>query len=155
MNTSSPRLTEQDGWLLAALTESAGRLVSLRNLVHDFDWLNRAIPTFDELSFGMARLAAAGYAIVSPSPSGELLFRATPEAMRLRKSATGHPVEAIPAAIGAHHGSDEDRSLGRLPGLTPEALVSAVAAHASWVERWSRPLIRLARLLAWRQGPPR
>jgi hypothetical protein len=87
MIISSPRLTDADGWLLAALTESSGRLVPLFNLVHDYDWLNRAIPTFDDLSFGMPRLVAAGYAIVSESPSGELLFGVTPEAMRLRRSA--------------------------------------------------------------------
>ena len=153
MDTSSPRLTEADAWLVAALTESSGRLVPLRDLVHDYDWLNRAVPTFDELSFGLPRLVAAGYATVSASSSGDLLFGATPAAMRLRRGTTGSPLAAITAAVGADRGAADDRSLGRLTGLTPEALDSAVAAHTSWVRRWSRPFIFLARLLTRWQDP--
>jgi hypothetical protein len=140
---------------VAALTESSGRLVPLRNVIHDYDWLNRAIPTFDELSFGMPRLVAAGLAAVGQSSSGELVLGATAEAMRLRRSADGHPVPAIAAALRASIGSVEDRSLGRLRGLTSEALDAAVAAHASWVDRWSRPLVFLARMLSkWQSRRP-
>jgi hypothetical protein len=153
MNTSPVRLTEADASLVAALTESSGRLVPLQNLVHDYDWLNRAIPTFDEVSFGVPRLVAEGYATVSASSSGDLLIGATSAAMRLRREATGSPVAAIAAAVGASRAVAEDRSLGRLTGLTPEALDSAVAAHGSWVDRWSRPFTFLARLLAKGQGP--
>jgi RimJ/RimL family protein N-acetyltransferase len=150
-STSTPRLTEADGWLVAALTESSGRLVPLPNLIHDYDGLNRAIPTFDELSFGIPRLVAAGLASVGESSAGELVVAATPEAMRLRRSAKGHPVQAIGAALQAMVGQ-EDRSLGRLSGLTSEALDAAVAEHSSWVGRWSRPLVFLARLLSRWQG---
>lgn len=47
-------LTRSDAWLLAALTEGLrdGRPVNLRDFVNDADWLNRLIPTFDEMSFG-------------------------------------------------------------------------------------------------------
>jgi len=152
MIESAPSLTAADAWLMAALTESSGRLVPLQNVIHDYDWLNRAIPTFDDVSFGIPRLVAAGYASASESSSGELLLGATPQAMRLRQSPIGHPVEAIAAALRANTGAAEDRSLGRLRGLTPQALDAAVAAHGSWVHRWSRPLIFLARLLAKRQG---
>lgn len=153
MTTPVPRLTEADTWLVAALTESSGRPVPLRNLIHDFDWLNRATPSYDDLSFGIPRLVAAGYAVVSKSPSGDLLFAGTAESMRLRRSAKGHAAVAIHAALRSATGPVEDRSLGRLPGLTPEALDAAVAAHWSWIDRWSRPLVAIARLLAKRQGP--
>ena len=44
--------------------------------------------------------SAAGLAAVSQSSSGELALGATPEAMRLRRSADGHPAPAIAAALG-------------------------------------------------------
>jgi hypothetical protein len=48
-------LTRSDAWLLAALAEGShdGRAVKLWELLSDCDYLNRAIPTFDELSFGI------------------------------------------------------------------------------------------------------
>ena len=147
---ASPRLTQRDAELLAALTESSGRRVRLHELVHDYDWLNRAIPTFDELSYGMQRLVAAGFASVRSGRDRELDFQATPDAVRLRKAVTGHPASGMSAAIDADAGSG-DRSLGRLPGLTPEALHEAVRAHASWVGRRSRPFLALARVLGWWQ----
>ena len=143
-------MPEADARLVAALTESSGRPVTLRDLVHDYDWINRAVPTFEELSFGMPRIVAAGYAMVGTSRSGELVFRATPEALRLRRAASGNPVDAIATALEAG-GAGEDRSLGRLPGLTQEGFDAAVAAHGAWVARWSRPFVVVARLLArWR-----
>ena len=147
---ASPRLTDRDAELLAALTESSGRRVRLRDLVHDYDWVNRAIPTFDELSYGMQRLVAAGFASVSSARGKELEFQATHDAVGLRKSISGHPTSRIAAAIDVNH-EGEDRSLGRLAGLTQEAFQEAVRAHSSWVERWSGPFVALARVLSWWQ----
>jgi hypothetical protein len=151
MTTPAPRLTNADAALVAALTESSGRPTPLRDLVHDLDWLNRGIPSYDELSFGIPRLVASGYALVSATPTGELLFASTTEALRLRRSTKRHAAAAILEALRSQVGPSEDRSLGRLPGLTPQAFDAAVAAHASWVGRWSRPLVAAARLLAKRQ----
>ena len=66
-----PPLTRSDAWLLAAITES-GRPVDLGGLIHDADWVNRLIPTFDELSYGIPRLASHGYVVVSRSRRGTL-----------------------------------------------------------------------------------
>lgn len=149
---SGTLLTVADASLVAALTESGGRYVPLRNLIHDYDWLNRAVPTYDDLSFGIPRLVAAGYAVTRESSNGGLLFAATPESMALRRSANAHAAVAIPAALRAKIAPIEDRSLGRLPWLTPQALEVAVNEHASWIDRWSRPLVGLARLLDRRRG---
>jgi hypothetical protein len=150
MTTSGPRLTEADARLVIALTESSGRFVPLRNLIHDYDWLNRAVPSYDDLSYGIQRLVAAGYAITSESSTGDLLFAATPQSTQLRRSAKAHPAVAIRAALRTQITPVEDRSLGRLRGLTPQAVEAAVAAHASWIDRWSRPLVALAWLLGRR-----
>lgn len=85
---SHPLLTRSDAWLLAALAEGShdGRPVSLRDFVHDADWLNRLIPTFDEMRFGLPRLVAAGFLIVGYDALEGLVFRATPMATKLRRS---------------------------------------------------------------------
>jgi hypothetical protein len=43
-------LTRTDAWLLAALTDAShdGRFVNLADFVDAYDWLMRAIPTFDK-----------------------------------------------------------------------------------------------------------
>jgi hypothetical protein len=146
-----PPLTRSDAWLLAALTEGSrdGRPVSLRDLVHDADWLNRRIPTFDQISYGLPRLVAAGFATVDG-----YRFRATPKAIALRRTLKSLPSDGLSdvivrmeAALGAKpypEPEDEDRSLGRLSGFEPVDLEIAVRKHGEWVKRWSRPLVAAA-----------
>ncbi len=156
-NVKNPRLTASDGWLLAALTESSrdGRPVTLRWFIHDADWLNRAIPTFDEISYGMPRLVAAGYVTVDG-----LSFRATPKATKLRELVDAGTVtlggvivgmERAVEALGDASQEPEDRSLGRLPGFSPGDLAAAVHEHGAWVERWSRVVV-LPAVAAMRLG---
>jgi hypothetical protein len=151
------RLNRSDAWLLAALTEGShdGRAVTLQDLVHDADWLNRLIPTFDEMSYGLPRLIAAGFMTVGQDVKKGIVFRATPKAIRLRKSVKagtlGGVLEGVGNAVGAAPYPDpeppEDRSLGRLPGLEPEDLDAAVDAHGAWVDRWSKPFVAAAQTL--------
>jgi hypothetical protein len=70
-----PPLTRTDAYIAAALSESDGRRVDLQSLIHDFDWLNRAIPTFDQLSYGIPRLMANGYVDVYRNSRGGLRLR--------------------------------------------------------------------------------
>jgi len=143
--------------LLAAVTERSrnGRPIRLRDLVHDADWLDRAIPTFDELSYGLPRLIQAGYVTVETGPRDGLLFRATAQATEVRRSLKprrlGDVVIGFEREVGtvAYAGKEppEDRSLGRLPGLKPDDLDAAVKEHAAWVARWSWPLVIVARAL--------
>jgi hypothetical protein len=154
---SGPRLNRADAWLLAALTEGShgGRPVTLRELVQDADWLNRAIPTFDEVSFGLPRLVAAGFMTVGHDVRSGVVFRATPDATKLRKSVKAETLGGVLAGVGWAVGAPpypdsepaEDRSLGRLAGLEPEDLEVAMRDHGEWVERWSKPLVVAAHAL--------
>jgi hypothetical protein len=136
--SSHPSLTRSDAWLLAALTEGShdGRAVSLRDLVHDADWLNRLIPSFDELSFGLPRLIAAGFLTVGSDGENGPVLRATPKAIELRRSvkarSLGDVITGMEQAVGARSHpvpEVEDRSLGRLPGFAPEDLEAAYTQH--------------------------
>ncbi len=152
-----PPLTRSDAWLLAALTEGShdGRPVNLRDFVNDADWLNRLIPTFDEMSFGLPRLVAAGFLVVGYDPKEGLVFRATPKAAKLRGSvkakSLGDVLNGVGGAVGAAPYPEpepaEDRSLGRLPGLESGALDTAIQEHGERIERWSKPFIAVARAL--------
>ena len=146
---SHPRLNRADAWLLAVLTEGShdGRPVTLQDLVHDADWLQRLIPTFDEVSLGLPRLIAAGFMTVGHDVKRGIVFRATPKATGLRESvdakSLGGLLEGVVRAVGAEPYPDpeppEDRSLGRLPGLEPDDLDAAIRSHGEWVDRWSKP----------------
>src|SRR3954452_970323 len=85
---SHPRLNRSDAWLLAALTQGShdGRPVTLQRFVHDADWLNRQIPTFDEVSYGLPRLLAAGFLTVGHDVRKGIVFRSTSKATTLRSS---------------------------------------------------------------------
>ena len=153
-----PSLTRSDAALLAAFRESGGRgrPIDLRTLIHDADWLDRSIPTFDEISYGVPRPVASGYVVVSRDVGDELRFTATPAARSLRTSITGDSlgdvVIGMTRLVGASPWPEveqEDRSLGRLAGLTPRDVDRAIKRHARYVEHWSKPLIAASRLLRW------
>jgi hypothetical protein len=139
--TERPRpLTRTDAYLLAATTGSfRKRARPLRDLIADYDWLERDIPTFDEVSFGLPRLIAAGYLEVG-SRQGRTFVRATPKARRLRSTkrakTLGGRLGEVAAAVGAApypQPEIEDRSLGRLTGLDSVEWDEEVRAyHASW-----------------------
>jgi hypothetical protein len=149
--SSHPALTRSDGWLLAALTEVShdGHAVSLRDLLDAADWLNRLIPTFDELSFGLPRLVAAGFLETETDLTGNLRFRALPKATRLRKSVEaktlGDVITGVSDAVGAVPYDDpepaEDRSLGRLAGLHLDAVEVALEANSESMDRGMRLLL--------------
>jgi hypothetical protein len=122
-----PLLTRSDAWLLAALTERShdGHSVNLRDLVHDADWLNRAIPTYDEISFGLPRLVAAGSnrkTTTSPrrstAPGSNVgRNRSSPLPTRSRGGRTVSPDGAIGAGLTAGCAAGGRTSSG---GLLPD-----------------------------------
>ncbi len=145
-----PALTRSDAWLLAALTEGSrgGHPVTLAKFVHDADWLNRAIPTFDEISFGFPRLVGHGLMTVDG-----LRLRATPRAIALRTSIRGGALGSVLNGVGDRVGARpypdpevENRSLGRLPGLEPSDLESAIQEYSRWMDRRSFPMIATLKL---------
>jgi hypothetical protein len=133
---AAPRLTHGDAWIVAALCE-AGRdwPVRLRDLIHNADWLNRAILTFDEVSYGLPRLEAAGLVEVTPGADGPRV-RPTKAARGLRKTikadTLGGVLAGAAAAVGAPpypEPESEDRTLGRLTGLDETLWRAEVAAY--------------------------
>ena len=136
MIESTPPLTRSDAWIVAALCE--GRRndpVRIRDLLYSADWLNRAILTFDELSFGLPRLRSAGLVEITEGADGPLV-RATDEGWALRRSVhagtLGDLLGAMADAVGAPPypaPESEDRSLGRLPMFSEAQWRAEVAAY--------------------------
>lgn len=129
---------------MAALTDGShdGRPVNLRDFVNSADWLDRSIPTFDEMSFGLPRLVAGGFLVVGSDPTEGLVFRATPKATKLRRSVKAKSLGDVLTGVGEGVGAvpypelepAEDRSLGRLPGLESDALDMAIQEHGERIE---------------------
>ena len=162
---SQPALTESDAWLLAALTESPhpDRPLNLRDFIDNADWLYRGIPTFDQVSFGLPRLAAAGLLVVEQDAREGLVLRATPKAINLRRLMKAKPLgddlkeidEAIRAAAHPAPEPVEDRSLGRLPGLGADDLDAAIREHGERIEQLSKPYVAIAQGVIRRQNRTR
>lgn len=129
-------LTRSDAWIVAALCETRRDApMLLRDLIGNGDWLNRAIFTFDELSFGLPRLEAAGLVEVMHGRDGPRV-RATSEARALRRfvnaDTLGGVLAAMSAAVGAlpyPEPETEDRTLGRLADFNEAMWRAEFAAY--------------------------
>lgn len=80
-----------DSWLLVAIDQSQGTLVSI---ISTADYINRAILTFEELSGGLSRLTAAGLIDQTPlgyetSARGRAFFAALDPMIRDTTAAAG------------------------------------------------------------------
>ncbi len=123
----SPRLAYDDAWILATLG-GPGPTVDLVELIDRMDFIERAVPGFDTFAFGLRRLQAAGFITVEVDPVGEVTIGREP-AMSLVREAIQHgdgitSVVRVARAIDAPDPTDrvpDDRSLGPLPGFTPES----------------------------------
>ena len=97
------------------------------------------VPTYDELSFGLMRLVAAGLIVVHGQQPMTLI--ATERGMTLESVAAYSPnrsraeaLEQMASAFGAlpYPAHElEDRSLGRLPNLTHREVDETTRAYAS------------------------
>jgi hypothetical protein len=129
-----------DAAILAALTEPPARPARVRNLL---DRLDRELPTFDEVSFGLERFRITGYVDVE-GDGNCLTVWPTPKAMRLRASIRARwlddIVPALIAAVGAVPLPDpeiEDGRLGRLAGLDEATWAAETRAHrAAWMRTY-------------------
>jgi hypothetical protein len=111
-------------------------------------------PTYDEISYGIPRLTAAGLVRVEGTR-----FRATPTALSIRRSVRAHVLGDV--STGVETALDqmgilsetEDRTLGRLPGFDEAQLEAAIRAHGRWFSFWSWPIMSLSEVLARFFGP--
>jgi hypothetical protein len=122
-----PRLSSDDAWILTALGPP-GSAVDLAELIERMDFIERSVPGFETFSFGLRRLQAVGFLTVEVNPAGGVRIRSEP-AMALVRRAILHgsgitSVVKVARAIDAPDPVDrvpDDRSLGPLPGFTPDA----------------------------------
>jgi hypothetical protein len=135
-----------DWWLRRAYTTA--------QLLDNVDFENRDVPTFDQVSYGLARLLACGYIKATYSPERGVRVRSTDKGVALRRSAgrlrrktspwrwarIGEHPAAIAELIGAPtptaYGEVGDVSLGRLPKLTEADYEAATAANRREAERF-------------------
>jgi hypothetical protein len=148
INMDEPRLARSDVWLLRVLGETRRpeERTSLRELIERADFVERDVPTFDQISFGIPRLVAAGYITVEAGA-----FRATGKGIALRKSVQARTLGGVLREMIELLGLPplpsvdpvpEDRSLGRLAGLEPIDYDEAVAAYRAGFSRdWAGCLV--------------
>jgi hypothetical protein len=96
--------------------------MKLWRLIDCADVLAREEPTFDEISFSLPRLVAAGLVTVGRDAAGELQLKATRAGFDVKKRAAGrgHAAFRMANALGAARRSEDevgDRSLGRYSDL--------------------------------------
>jgi hypothetical protein len=147
------------------------RPASLFQVFDRMDWDTGQIPTYDEASYGLARLVARGYITATYLSRQGIRLKATPRGVGLRRVAGKHArqiyrrrlpygfqVTAVIAQLaGAAGPSVGDISFGRLPELTEQIWQSEVDAYVRdgelWIER-ARHIGGLGRLfrmfLRWR-----
>lgn len=97
--------------------------MKLSDLIDAGDRLFRGQPSFDDVSYSLPRLIAAGYLVVQRDSKGNLRLKATNAAFDLRDKVKGKSdswtkvakVFGIPP--GPPDAEEEDRSLGRFPDL--------------------------------------
>jgi len=140
----TPHLNRTDAWLLGALTDTrkSAKPAQLWEFVNRADWLNRAIPTFDEVRFSLPRLAAAGLVMLDRDGAGRLTLKATEPAFeirsRVRDRTLGGALGDLAALVGAQPypvDEHEDRSLGPLEGFEEAEWDQAVTKNADWMTR--------------------
>ncbi len=129
-----PALARLDAALLDGIVARGARWLSLGELIGQVDDVEHWVPTFDDGSYGLSRLVAAGFVEVHGS-GPDIRVRATPQAIALRR---GTKDRFSSEALGVKPWGEpeiEDRSLGPLRGLEPEDWDAAVRAyHAASTE---------------------
>jgi len=117
-----PELVRSDVWILTAILMFDGNPIDMRHLRESADYLMRRALTFDEVSFGVPRLVAAGLAEVATDEAPRLAIRSMPKAssMVVRGPGVIDIMFGLMDDLGCRpypEPEDEDRSLRRLPGL--------------------------------------
>lgn len=154
-SAGEPNFVRADSWLLAAIVEGSadtpsGMSKKLQEFVHDCDWLNRSIPSFHEVSYGLQRLAAAGYVTFEREPGHVLRLKATSKALKVAASVhrpartLGDVLTGFTGRLGCRPYPSpevEDRSLGPLAGFEQEEWDAAVKAYRQWFDDTAKWLI--------------
>ena len=112
----------------------------LWEFVNNADWLNRLIPTFDDVRFSFPRLVAAGYLDLSHDRNARLKLKGTDAAFDLRDrvqaSTLGGVLGGLASMVEAQpypSAEEEDQSLGPLDGFERTEWDAAVTRNADWM----------------------
>jgi len=132
--------TRSDSVLLAALIILGGpdgQPVGVQELVGEAEMLNVASIDFDQISFGLPRLVAGGFALTGEAVGGGILVQPTGAATELvhLPVRTWDLVEVVDRALATRPYPDvetEDRSQGRLPGLDESGFAKEAARRNAW-----------------------
>jgi hypothetical protein len=128
-------LTQLDGMLLDGLVARRdSRWLRLDELIENIDWLDRWVPNFDEVSYGLPRLIAAGFGEVRGSGS-DLRVRATPRAIDLARTSKTRFMGDVVAARPWGEEDAEDWSGGRMPGLDETTWSDAIRIRKEAFDR--------------------
>jgi hypothetical protein len=161
------RFTHTDAALLAQIGDGwwFRHGTSLKKLLENYDFDQRDVPTYDDVSYGLARLVAAGYVRATYSPTNGIRLYATPrrkalvrEAEELRRRTSpfrwpriGEVSFAIAELLNAERSpKPDDRTIGRLPRLDQAAWDEVVASYnKEWDEtlRRARPAANVLALM--------
>jgi hypothetical protein len=149
-----------------------GLSISLPKLIENYDFEMREVPTFDEVSYGLARLMARGYITGAYSAKRGIRLKRTRAGEDLRKAAGRHRrtfsthrwprIGEYGVAIGDLIGAPrwpaeevEDRSVGRLPNLARDVWDNEVEQYVKAGEKYIASAARVGRLmrrfLRWRR----
>jgi hypothetical protein len=157
--STNVELNRTDAWLLGALTDARpGRPMDLPGFVNRADWLNRMIPSFEEVRYSLQRLEKAGYLIVHRDAKAHHRLEATAAAFAVRARVKAHTLGDVLSdlaglvdALPYPEVEVEDRSLGPLSGFTANEWNRAVARNASemkWLVRGTLALFAIPALVA-------
>jgi len=135
--------TRSDAVLLAALVILGGpdgQAVEVPAMVADAEFLHAASIGFDEVSFGLPRLVAGGWAVTGEAAGGGILVQPTAAATELvhLPVRTRDLVVVVARALATRPYPDvetEDRSQGRLPGLDDSGFAEEAARRNAWRDR--------------------
>jgi hypothetical protein len=171
--TADVPLTYMDAEILSAICGNR-RPIKLVQIINGVYFHNGEIPTFDQASFGLARLMTAGYIKTIDSNEAGIWVKATGRCLRLARAAERRRLERWPNHSWARDGERSaafaelvgasvqsalnevgDQSVGRIPNLTEDAFQSIVNA---WLRdtRSMRRSVRIGRLIRrlLRKGRP-
>ncbi len=113
-----------------------GDWMGVDELMIDYEYIARSTPSFDSLSFGIARLVANGLVQVRDEPSESFMMRATQRTFRTATPGVGVIDFAIQLAhelgVTLDENREEDRSHGRVDGLTYTEYQKAAGAGGEW-----------------------
>jgi hypothetical protein len=115
---------ESDAWLMAALA-NAPRPVEMADLIGYVDYINRVELTFDEMSYGLQRLAATGMIDIV----GDAVRHTAAAALlnkRLRVRSPGRLMEEWARLLNANGLATGDTTHGRLSAFPVDAYDAAI-----------------------------